>query len=148
MTEIIQQTTSILEKAHELLKIPEVKATVTSFISWISDKLFENKKKTQEKLALIEQHKADTQTIESLKSTLEFVLEDNYELQNELKDKIKEVNLLLNKVGVEINKTNTITNTGDNNKLYQDNTNSTIIDNSIKQTHSGSGDNVGGNKNK
>lgn len=109
-------------------------------------KIFANKKSTQEKLALIEQQKADAATIEGLKSNLEFVLEDNEELQKELAEKVKELDSVLKKVGVNITKTNTATVTGDGNIVNQDISNSTITINSTNQTHSGTGDNVGRDK--
>lgn len=146
MAELIQQTGNILTQSQELLKQPEVQGAVTGFLSWIGKKIFANKKSTQEKLALIEQQKADAATIEGLKSNLEFVLEDNEELQKELAEKVKELDSVLKKVGVNINKNNTVNITGDGNKVYQDISNSTITDNSTNQTHSGTGDNVGRDK--
>jgi hypothetical protein len=47
---------------------------------------------------------------------------------------------------VQTNKTNTADITGNSNKVYQDIQDSTIIDKSINQTHSGTGDNVGRDK--
>lgn len=146
MNELIQQTGNILAQSQELLKQPEVKGAVTGFLSWIGSKLFANKKATQEKLALIEQQKADAETIAGLKSNLEFVLDGNDELQKELAEKVKEVDLLLKQAGVQTTKTNSINITGNSNKVYQDINNSTITDNSINQTHSGTGDNVGRDK--
>ena len=146
MTELIEQTVNIFAQSQELLKRPEVKGVVSGFLSWIGSKIFANKKATKEKLALIEQQKAEAETIAGLKSNLEFVLEGNDELQKQLEEKVKEVDLLLKQAGVQITKTNTINITGNNNKTYQDINNSTITDNSINQNHSGTGDNVGHDK--
>ncbi|MEA3450515.1 MAG: hypothetical protein U9Q83_01275 [Bacteroidota bacterium] len=146
MTELIQQTGNILAQSQELLKLPEVKGAVSGFLSWIGSKIFANKKATQEKLALIEQQKADADTIAGLKSNLEFVLDGNDELQKELAEKVKEVDTILKQAGVQTNKTNTVNITGNSNKVIQDVNNSTITDNSINQTHSGTGDNVGRDK--
>jgi len=143
MNELIQQTGNILAQSQELLKQPEVKGAISGFLSWIGTKIFANKKATQEKLALIEQQKADAETITALKANLEFMLDGNDELQKELAEKVKEVDLLLKQAGTQITKTNSINATG-NNKIYQDINNSTIIDNSINQNHSGTGHNIGG----
>ncbi len=145
MNELIQQTGNILAQSQELLKQPEVKGAISGFLSWIGSKIFANKKSTQEKLALIEQQKADADTIAGLKANLEFMLDGNDELQKELAEKVKEVDLLLKQSGIQMTKINTINATG-NNKIYQDINNSNITDNSINQTHSGTGDNVRGNK--
>jgi len=145
MNELIQQTGNILAQSQELLKQPEVKGAVSSFLSWIGSTIFANKKAKQERLSLIEQQKADEQTINDLKSDIRSLVEDSDELQKELAEKIKEVDLLLKQAGSQITKTNTINATG-NNKIYQDINNSTITDNSINQTHSGTGDNVGRDK--
>lgn len=146
MNELIQQTGNILAQSQELLKQPEIKGAVSGFISWISSKIFANKKVSQEKLALIKQQEADAETIAGLKSNLEFVLDGNDELQKELAEKVKDLELLLKQAGVQTNKTNTANITGNSNKVYQDINNSTITDNSINQTHSGTGDNVGRDK--
>jgi hypothetical protein len=92
---------------------------------------------------LIEQQKADAETIAGLKANLELMLDGNDELQKQLAEKVKEVELLLKQAGSQITKTNTINATG-NNKIYQDINNSTITDNSINQNHSGTGHNIGG----
>lgn len=120
-----------------------MKGAISGFLSWIGSKIFLNKKATNEKLALIEQQKADAVTIAGLKANLELMLDGNEELQKELAEKVKEVDLLLKQAGVQTTKTNTINATG-NNKIYQDINNSTITDNSINQTHSGTGHNIGG----
>ena len=146
MNELIQQTGYILAQSQELLKQPEIKGVISSFLSWIGSKIFANKKSSKEKLALIEQQKADAETIAALKANLEFVLEDNEDLQKELSEKVKEIELLLKQRDLKINKTSTVNISGDGNKVYQDVNNSTITDNSINQNHSGIGDNIGGDK--
>ena len=143
MTDTIEQTGDILENSQELLENPEVKGAISGFFKWIGSKIFANKKSAKEKLALIEQQKADSNTISGLKANLEFVLEDNEELQKELKEKVHEIDLLLKKAKTQIKKTNKISEIGDQNKLYQDIAGN-VTDNSINQNHSGTGDNVGG----
>ena len=46
----------------------------------------------------------------------------------------------------EVTQANTLSITGSSNKTYQDINSSSITDNSIKQSHSGSGDNIGRDK--
>ncbi len=146
MNELIQQTGAILTQAQELLKLPGVKETVTGFLGWMSKKIFSKSKAAQERLILIEQQQADAETIATLMGNLESALENNEELQKELNEKVAAVQSELKQAGVNITKTNTITITGNANKVYQDISNSTITDNSNNQTHSGTGDNVGRDK--
>jgi predicted metal-dependent hydrolase len=146
MNDLMQQTGNILAQSQELLKQPEIRGAVSGFLSWIGSKIFANKKAKQERLALIEKQKADEQTINDLKSDIRSIVEDNEELQKELAEKVKEVELLLKKANVQITKTNTANITGNSNKVYQDIQDSTIIDKSINQTHSGTGDIVGRDK--
>lgn len=113
MSDIMQQTGEILDKSQELLKEPMVKGAISGFLKWIGDKIFANKKSVKEKLALIEQQKADTNTISGLKANLEFVLEDNEELRKELEEKVKAIDLLLKQSGIETNKTNSQVVSGD-----------------------------------
>lgn len=145
MTELIKQTGDILAQSQELLKQPEIKGAVSGFLSWIGSKIFANKKSKQERLALIEQQKATEQTINDLKSDIRSIVEDNIELQKELAEEVKKVDLLLKQAGIQTTKTNSVTLIGDG-KVYQDINNSTITDNSISQTHSGTGDIVGRDK--
>ncbi len=144
MNELIQQTGIILAKSQEFLTQPAIKGAISGFIAWISNKVFYNKKASKEKLALIQQQKADAKTIAVLKSNLEFALDGNDELQKQLAVKLNELDLLLKQAGVQITKTHTVNISGDTDKVYHDITKSTIIDNSKKQTHSGSGHNIGG----
>ncbi len=144
MNEVLQQTGNILAQSQELLKQPEVKGAVSGFLSWIGKKIFAGKKAKQARLALIEQQKADEQTINDLKSDIRSLVEDNEDLQKDLAEKVKEVDLFLKQSGEQTSKTSTINITGNNNKVYQDINNSFISDNSINQSHSGTGHNIGG----
>ncbi len=146
MTALIQQTGAILTQAQELLKLPGVKETVTGFLGWMGKKIFTKSKAAQERLILIEQQQADAQTIATLMGSLETLLEDNEELQKELNEKVAAVQSELKQAGVTINKDNTINISGKYIKTYQDISKSTITDNSINQTHSGTGDNIGRDK--
>ena len=79
---------------------------------------------------------------EAVKSTLAVAVEDNPQAEFMLREMLK----VIQRKEPSFIKTNTITTTGDGNKTYQDISSSTITDNSITQKHSGTGDNVGGNK--
>ena len=80
-----------------------VKTASSGFITWLGN-LF-TKKSAKEKVRLIAENKQNQETIAGLKANLEFILEDNEELQNELSEKVKSLDLLLKQNGV----TNTIT---------------------------------------
>ncbi|GEM_PF-1748753 len=146
MNGLIQQVGDILAQSQELLKQPGIKDAVSGFLSWIGSKIFANKKAKQERLALIECQKADEQTISDLKSDIRSLVEDNEELQKELAEKVKDLDLILKQAGVQITKTNNMNINGNINRVYQDINNSTITDNSIAQHHRGTGDNIGHNK--
>jgi hypothetical protein len=122
---------NILEQSAELMNQPAVKGAVSTFFSWLSEKLFSKNKSTQEKIALIQQQKADSETIAGLKANIEFVLENNEELRKELDEKVKALDLLLKTNNTQTIKTNTIKNVGNNNIFNQDINNSKINNNSL-----------------
>ena len=142
--ELVNQTSSILTQGAELMKNPTISGAVTGLFGWLKGIL--GKKTAKEKLELIEQNKHNEGTIAGLEANLEFILEDNEDLQTKLAEKVKEVELLMDKAGVQhITKNNNIKIKG-NSKVYQDINNSTISDNSTTQSHKGKGDNIAGNK--
>ena len=144
MNDLVTQTGDILGRATELLKIPVIGSAVTGLFTWLGNAF--TKKSAKEKLALIEQNQHSEDTIIGLKANLETVLEDNDVLQNELAEKLNEIEKLMKENGVQSPVSNPISITGNNNKAYQNINNSTITDNSVRQTHTGSGDNVGRDK--
>jgi len=146
MNELLQQTETILTQSQDLLKNPEIKGAVTGFFSWIGTRLFANKKAKQDRLSSIEQQNADPAVIATLASDIRSIIEDNDELRSELEAKISEVNEILTKNKEKVITRNTVRISGDNNKVYQNISNSTISDNSITQNHNGSGDNIGRDK--
>lgn len=93
MNELIDQTISIVQKSSELLKQTGtdelVKTAAKGFFGWLANIFTKNSAK--EKLKLIEDNKANQDTISGLKANLEFVLEDNQELQKQLENKVKEL---------------------------------------------------------
>ncbi len=135
--DLIQGTENILAQSQELLKQPAVKDAVSGLLSWIGNKIFAGKKAKQERLALIEQQKANQQTINDLTNDIRSLVEDNEELQQELAEKVSQIQLLLPQSG-----TNTATTTGNYNQTYQGINSSTIT--SINQNHSGQGHNIAG----
>ncbi len=109
--DLVTQTSAILKQGAELMKNPAIGGAITGFFGWIKGIL--GKKSAKEKIELIEQNKHNESTIAGLEANLEFILEDNEDLQKQLAEKVKEVELLMEKAGVEnnISKTNTMTNT-------------------------------------
>ncbi len=136
--ELVNQASGILLKGAELMKNPAISGAVTGMFSWLKGVL--GKKSAQEKLSLIEQNKHDESTIAGLKANLEFILEDNEDLQKQLAEKIEEVDTLMQKEGMEsiiITSTSTVGDNSDGNVSIQGETN----------INSGGGDiNFGGNK--
>ncbi len=119
MTELINQAVGILSKGAVLLKNPAISGAVSGMFGWMKDVL--GKKSAKEKLELIEQNKHSDDTINTLKANLEFMLEDNDELQKQLADKVGEVTKLAEKEGIKnVTKYNTMTVTGDGNTTLQD----------------------------
>ena len=105
--ELVNQTTEILKQGAELMKNPAISGAVTGFFGWIKGIL--GKKSAKEKLELIEQNKHNESTIAGLEANLEFILEDNEDLQKQLSEKVKDLELLMKKEGVDNSvKTNTI----------------------------------------
>ncbi len=121
MLEIIEQTAELLDQSQGLLENPAIKTSLIKLTTWMTNKLFNNKKSSKEKLELIEQKKADTDTIASIKANLEFVLDNNEKLSDELFEKTKELRNLIKE-------------------------NNPVCTKTIIQTHNGIGDNIGGDK--
>ena len=117
--ELVTQASTILSQGAELMKNPAISGAVGGMFGWLKEIL--GKKSAKEKLELIEQNKHNDGTIAGLEANLEFILEDNEDLQKQLAEKIKEVESLMEKAGVQsITKTNTMTTTGDGNISLQD----------------------------
>jgi hypothetical protein len=69
---------------------------------------------------MVEENRHDESVIASLKSNLEFMLEDNEQLQQQMAEKLNEINEIARKEGINITTTtNTINITGDNNTTVQ-----------------------------
>ena len=116
---LVNQTTEILKQGSELMKNPVISSAIREIFEWLKGIL--GKKSAKEKLELIEQNKYNEETIIGLKANLEFILEDNEDLQKQLSEKLKKVELLMEKTDVQkIIKTNTISITGNANIVLQD----------------------------
>jgi hypothetical protein len=130
MSDLINQTVSLVQKSSELIQQTGteeiVKTAAKGFFAWLGG-IF-TKKSAKEKLTLIEESKANAETIAGLKANLEFILEDNEELRNQLEEKVKALDLLLKETGNTNNtKTNTMNVTGNNNISSIDNTGNITI---------------------
>jgi len=127
MIELIALTGAIISGGKKLMENEAVAESVNGVIGWIGNALG-GKKSVQEKLEKIESDEFTEDDANSIKSNLEFVLEDNEELQQQLKAKLAEVEKVAAKEGVTIvTKTNTMNVTGDKNISVQDSSGSIVI---------------------
>jgi len=97
--ELVTQASAILKQGAELMKNPAIGGAVTGMFGWLKGIL--GKKSAKEKLELIEQNKHNEGTIAGLEANLEFILEDNEDLQKQLAEKVKEVDTLMQKEGMK-----------------------------------------------
>ncbi len=119
LNELIDQTGNILERAKDLMQNPSISGVLGSAMSWLGDTL--GKKSAVEKLTAVKKGEADKKTIPSLKSNLEFVLEDDENLQKQLAEKLKEIHEKMEQEGIPVvTKTNTMNISGDGNIGIQD----------------------------
>lgn len=130
MSTIIDQTVALVQQSSELLKQTGteevVKTAAKGFFGWLGSIFTKNSAK--EKLKLIEENKANQDTIAGLKANLEFIIEDNDELKSQLEEKVKALDLLLKQSGITtITKTNTMNITGNGNIGMQDNSGTITI---------------------
>ncbi|NCA84225.1 MAG: hypothetical protein EOM83_01480 [Clostridia bacterium] len=120
MMELITLTGVILSQANKLMENPAVGKAVDGVVNWIGNIL--GKKSATDKLEQIQQQDNHTEeAVNSIKANLEFMLEDNKELQAQLAEKVAEVQQVMQREGMQlITKTNTMTVTGDSNVSMQD----------------------------
>ena len=118
--EIIALTGAIISGGKKLMENEAVAETVNGVFKWIGNALG-GKKSIQEKLEKVERGEITEDDVKSIESNLEFMLEDNEELQKELATKVEEVQKVAAREGVSIvTKTNTMNVTGNNNISLQD----------------------------
>lgn len=119
MMELITLTGVILGQSAKLMENPAVGDAVKGVFKWVGGIL--GKKSSQEKLEQIERNEHTEETVNSVKSNLEFVLEDNEELQKQLAAKLKELQNIMQREGVKmVTKTNTMNVSGNQNISLQD----------------------------
>jgi len=118
--EIIALTGAIISGGKKLMENPAVAETVNGVFSWIGNALG-GKKSVQEKLEKVENGEITEEEVNSIKANLEFMLEDNEELQKQLASKLEDVKKVADREGVSIiTKTNTMNVSGNNNISLQD----------------------------
>ncbi len=108
----------ILSGANKLMENEAVGNAVKGVMNWIGGVL--GKPSATEKLQQIEQNQKVEESVNSIKANLEFVLEGNQDLQNQLAAKLEEIQALMKKENVQMPKTNTMTITGNENIGLQD----------------------------
>lgn len=118
---------SVFALAQKLLAIPQAKAAAVSVLAWIGSKVFNGKEKTQEELKQLERQEADAVTLAALQSKLDFALENNDALRQELESKVAELQQFLK----QAEQTGPVTASGAGAKVYQNIEHSAIIDNSV-----------------
>lgn len=120
MMEIIALTGAIISGGKKLMENEAVAETVNGVFNWIGNALG-GKKSVEEKLDKMKSGDFSEDDVNSIKANLEFQLEDNEELQQELSGKLEEVKQVAAREGVTIvTKTNTMNVTGDGNISLQD----------------------------
>jgi len=123
MSELIDNTMNVIKQTSDFLKqtgTEEIaKNTAKGFFSWLGNIFTKNSAK--EKLKLIEENSANQEAIAGLKANLEFILEDNSDLQKQLAEKVKELDLLLKNQATQMTSKNTSTigNNSNNNNVVQ-----------------------------
>ncbi len=120
MMEIIALTGALIQGGKKLMENEAVAETVNGVFGWIGNALG-GKKSVVETLEKVENGEVTDEDINSIKNKLEFVLEDDEELQKQLAEKLEEVKKVADREGVQmVTKTNTMNVTGNNNISLQD----------------------------
>lgn len=116
MNDLIEQTVALVQKSSELINQTGtneiVKTAAKGFFNWLGNIFSKNSAK--EKLKLIEENKANQETIAGLKANLECILESNDELCKQLENKKNELFELYKNNGVSL------IITGNNNNILKD----------------------------
>jgi ABC-type antimicrobial peptide transport system permease subunit len=120
MMEIIALTGALIQGGKKLMENEAVAETVNGVFSWIGNALG-GKKSVTETLEKVESGEVSEEEVNSIKNKLEFVLEDDEDLQKQLSEKLEEVKKVADREGVTmVTKTNTQNITGNNNISLQD----------------------------
>jgi hypothetical protein len=119
MLELVALAGVVLNQANKLMENEAVGNAVKGVMNWIGGAL--GKPSASEKLQQIEVNQNVEENVNSIQSNLEFVLEDNKELQRQLAEKLEELQQLMQKEGIPMaTKTNTMSITGNENISLQD----------------------------
>lgn len=119
MLELVALAGVVLNQANKLMENETVGNAVKGVMSWIGGAL--GKPSANEKLQQIEVNQNVEENVNSIQNNLEFVLEDNKELQRQLAEKLEELQQLMQKEGIPMaTKTNTMNITGNENISLQD----------------------------
>lgn len=119
MLELITLTGVVLNQASKLMENETVGKAVKGITNWIGGIL--GKPSAKEKLEQIEANRNIEENVNSIKSNLEFVLEDNQQLQEQLAAMLTELQKIMQQEGVPmVNKTNTMNISGNTNISLQD----------------------------
>ncbi len=113
--EIIGLTVIILTQANKLSENEAAGGALKAVTGWIGDIL--GKPSAKEKLQQIEQNQNIEANVNSITASLEFVLEGNEQLQNELAAKIAELQRMMKKEGISMPTATNTTNTAYNRKI-------------------------------
>lgn len=117
--EIITLAGVILSQANKLMENEKVGSAVKGVMSWIGGVL--GKPSANEKLQQIEENQNLEDNVNSIKSNLEFVLEDNQALQSQLAAKLEELQGIMKQEGIQlVTKTNTMNVSGNDNISFLD----------------------------
>jgi len=120
MMEIIALAGAVISGGKKLMENEAVAETVNGVVDWIGNALG-GKKSVVETLEKVESGEVSDEDVNSIKNKLEFILEDDEELQKELTEKLDEVKKVADREGVQIvTKTNTMNVSGNNNISLQD----------------------------
>lgn len=119
MTDVLAQTSSILQQSGELIKNPAIRGIVTGFIGFLKN-AFVNKKKAQQWIEMVEKQEATDSEIIKLEGALEELLDENSDLKAKFEEQLKKVNDATQAAGMTITKNNSIKNSGNGNINIQD----------------------------
>jgi hypothetical protein len=111
-------------------------------VAWLKPVFLTDDGKENRALKKLQEDPNSTTKQEALKGIITSEIEDQPEAEKHLQEMAQVIRSKEPQMFVQ----NTVTITGNNNKVFQGVNNSQITDNSIIQNHSGTGDNVAGNK--
>lgn len=119
MEDLIFQTSQILQQSSEIFNHPVVGVAMKEMIGWLGGQF--GKDSAKEKLKRIEEGDDSTENLTAFEAQLEFILDDNENLQKELAEKVQQIQQLMVREGISIKTiSNTMNVSGDHNISIQD----------------------------